>query len=109
MRASLWRAVPDIRFTLEQAIAEGEWVAARWAVRGTHRGEFSHPTLGHASATGSPIATTYMDHYRIIGGKIVEGWEVGDRLTLLRQLGAILPSGQQQPGGTFSSGQKPTG
>ena len=94
IRAPLWVAVPDVRWTLEQMIAEGEWVAVRWSVRGTHTGDFAHPTLGSAPASGNLVAVSYMDHYRIASGQIAEGWEVGDRLTLLQQLGVILAPGQ---------------
>ena len=94
IRAPAWAAIPDIRWTLEQMIAEGEWVAVRWSVRGTHTGDFAHPTLGSAPASGNSIAVSFMDHYRIAGGQIAEGWEVGDRLTLLQQLGVIPTLGQ---------------
>ncbi len=65
-----------------------------YSVRGMHTGDFAHPLLGSAPASGNSIAVSYMDHYRIAGGQIAEGWEVGDRLTLLQQLGAISAPGQ---------------
>ena len=89
LRTILWTAVPDIRWTLEQLIAEGDWVAARWTVRGTHTGDFVHPTLGTAPASGGALQLTYMDYYRIVAGQIAEGWEVRDALAMLQQLGAL--------------------
>lgn len=94
MRAPLWAAVPDIRFTLERAVAEGDWVAAHWTVRGTHTGEFAHPALGSGPASGRPVAFSYMDHYRIADGRIAEAWEVRDGLALLQQFGVIPTPGQ---------------
>jgi predicted ester cyclase len=63
LRTILWSAVPDLRWTLEQVIAEGDWVAVRWTMRGTHTGDFVHPTMGSAPASGNPVTVTYVDHY----------------------------------------------
>ena len=94
LRAPLWAAVPDVRWTLERVIAEGDWVAVQWSMRGTHTGDFAHPTFGSAPASGKVIQMTYMDHYRIADGRIAEAWEVRDALALLQQLGVIQPPGQ---------------
>jgi len=93
MRAPLWAAVADIRFTPQRLIAEADWVAVHWSVTGTHTGDFSHPVFGAAKASGRPFRMTYMDHYRIADGRIVEVWEVRDALTLLQQLG-VIPAAQ---------------
>ena len=89
LRTILWSAVPDVRWTLEQMIAEGEWVAVRWTMRGTHTGDFVHPTMGTGPASGNPVTVTYLDHYRIVGGQIAEVWEVRDGLSLQQQFGII--------------------
>jgi steroid delta-isomerase-like uncharacterized protein len=91
LRAPLWAAVPDVRWTLERIIAEGDWVAVQWTMRGTHTGDFTHPAFGSAQASGKAIQMTYMDHYRIVDGRIAEAWEVRDALTLLQQL-SVIPS-----------------
>ena len=93
IRAPLWAAVPDVRWTLERVIAEGEWVAVQWSMRGTHTGDFAHPTFGAAPASGRPIQMNYMDHYRVVNGRIAEAWEVRDALSLLQQLGVIPAQG----------------
>jgi len=93
VRTTLWSAVPDVRWTLEHMIAEGEWVAVRWTMRGRHTGDFAHPTLGSAPASGNPVAVTYVGHYRIVGGQITEVWEVRDGVALLQQLGALSKAG----------------
>jgi predicted ester cyclase len=87
MRTILWTAAPDARWIAEHLFAEGDWVAVRWTMRGTHMGEFVHPAWGSAPASGMPVALTYLDHYRIADGQIVEIWEVRDGLSLQEQFG----------------------
>lgn len=94
LRTILWSAVPNVRWILEQMIAEGEWVAVRWTMRGTHTGDFAHPTMGSAPASGNSIAVTYLDHYRIVDGQIAEAWEVRDGLSLQQQFG-VIPAPRQ--------------
>jgi steroid delta-isomerase-like uncharacterized protein len=83
------RALPDVRMTVEDQVADGDKVVTRITVRGTHQGEL----LG-VPATGKRIEVTGISVDRIEGGKIVEGWVSWDRLGLLRQLGAIPKPGQ---------------
>ena len=82
-------AFPDLHLTLEDLIAEGDRVVARWSSRGTHRGEFMGlpPTGKVATSTGITIL-------RVAGGKIIESWQNLDLLGLLQQLGAIPTRGQ---------------
>src|SRR5271165_3434499 len=54
---------PDIQWTLEEVIAEGDKVAARFTMRGTHRGAF----FG-VPPTGKTIAVQAMNFYRLSGG-----------------------------------------
>jgi predicted ester cyclase len=58
---------PDIRWTLEEMVAEGDTVAARFTMRGAHRGTF----FG-VPPTGKSIAVQAMNFYRLSGGKFVE-------------------------------------
>ena len=69
-RVTLYRnAFPDIRFTVEDLIAEGETVVARWSCRGTHKGELNGiaPTNKQFHITGVSIA-------RFTNGKMFEGY-----------------------------------
>ena len=80
---------PDIQWTLEEVIAEGDKVAARFTMRGTHRGPF----FG-VPPTGKTIAVQAMNFYRLSGGQFVEERGQPDLLGLLQQIGAVpTPSG----------------
>lgn len=87
-------AFPDKHFTIEDVIAEGDKVALRWTIRGTHLGEFWTPA-GTAAPTDKPITLTSTAIYRVADGRIVEEWPWHDWLRLVQQLGAEvrLPSG----------------
>ncbi len=74
-------AFPDMRITVEDMIAEGDRVAARVTMRGTHQGEFQGIT-----PTGKRVQVRAMDMFRIADGKIVEHWGHGDDPTdILRE------------------------
>ena len=77
-------AFPDAQFTIEDLIAEGDKVAARATLRGTHRGEF----MGIAP-TGKHVTLTSISINRIEEGKMAEMWDNSDVLGLLQQLGAV--------------------
>jgi predicted ester cyclase len=82
--AALRAGFPDLHFTIEDQIAEGDMVVTRWTARGTHRGEFQS-----VPATGRKIWLVGTDIDRITGGKVVECWAHVDELGLMQQLGAI--------------------
>ena len=75
-------AFPEMRFTTDAVIAEGDLVAARWHVSATHQGDH----LG-MPATGRFARWTGMSVYRMRDGRIVEDWVETDRLSMLQQLG----------------------
>ncbi|HVS07917.1 MAG TPA: ester cyclase [Candidatus Dormibacteraeota bacterium] len=80
-----YAAFPDLHFTVEDQVAEGDKVVTRWSSEGTHKGELMGiaPTGKHvASVTGITI-----DRYS--GGKFVEGWGNWDTLGLMQKLGVI--------------------
>jgi len=80
------KAFPDARFTVEDMVAEGDRVAARLTMRGTHRG-----ALNGIAPTGREVTVTGMSIERIENGRIVEGWNQNDALGMLGQLGALPP------------------
>jgi steroid delta-isomerase-like uncharacterized protein len=82
-------AAPDLNFTVEDQIAEGENVVTRYSASGTHQEEFMD-----AAPTGNQVTTTGIVISRIVDGKIVEEWLEWDVLGLMQQLGAIPEAGQ---------------
>lgn len=87
MRHIFDTAMPDFRMTIDDMIAEDDKVLIRWTGRGTLTGEFMGipPTHRHATWTAMSVS-------RIEGGKMVEGWQNMDNMTLMQQLG-VLPKG----------------
>ena len=75
-------AFPDLHFTIEDMVAEGDKIATRKTATGTHQGEL----LG-MPPTGSSIRVTTMEIYRMEAGKIAEQWVLVDNLGMLQQLG----------------------
>lgn len=87
---SMYRtAYPDLQFTIEDHIAEGDKVVTHWTSTGTHKGE-----LMGISPTGVQVTVTGILIGRIAGGKIVEDCCNWDTLGMLQQLGAVPPLAQ---------------
>ena len=78
------QAFPDLEFTIDNIVAEGDYVTTRMTARATHTGDF----MGVA-ATGRTISCSVMGLVHIVDGKIVEHWNIMDELYLLQQLGLI--------------------
>jgi predicted ester cyclase len=89
-----WRAAfPDLEWEIEDMLAEGDRVAVRFMLHGTHLGEF------HGIApTGRRVTMQEMAVWRIVDGKLHTGWFQADALGLRVQLGAISAT----LGGTLS-------
>ena len=83
---SLRAAFPDVHYTVEDQIAEGDKVVVRYRFRGTHLGAFQG-----IPPTGKQVTYTGILIYRIGDGKITEQWTEFDLLGFLRQLG-VLPN-----------------
>ena len=74
-------AAPDLRYTLENVVTNGERVEYEWTATGTHRGEYLGfpPTGGRVRMVGKGAA-------RIVDGQIVETWDEWDAQDFIRQL-----------------------
>ena len=81
--ATLRGGFPDVRWALDELVAEGDRLAARFTMRGTHTGPF----MG-LSPSGKSFEATSMAFYRLAGGKIVEENGLPDMMAILRQIGA---------------------
>lgn len=86
------KAFPDVHITLDEQVAEGDKVVARWTVRATHTGE-----LQGIPPTGKQVTITGIIISRFENGRDVEAWEELNMLGLMQQIGAI-PS--RQSGGS---------
>lgn len=78
---SLVSAFPDVRFTLDDVLVDGEKVVVRYTMLATHQGEFQ----GRA-ATGRAVTVPGIGIYRVADGQIQESWVLRDSLVLQRQL-----------------------
>lgn len=81
---------PDVQWTIDEMISEGDRGAIRITWRGTNTGQskfFPFPP------TGKQVTWSCCVMSRIAGGKIVETWTYADNLGLMQQLGIIPPLG----------------
>jgi len=88
-------AIPDLRFTVQEVISEGDKVVVSWILSGTHRGEFYGiaPTNKKISVEGITI-------HQIKNGKILESYASWDRLGMMRQVEAVSTRKQSAVGGS---------
>jgi predicted ester cyclase len=90
--ADFRQGFPDVVSTIEDLVAEGDKVVARWRSRATHQGNY----MGIAP-TGNSVEFTGISFYRIEGDKIAESWTVEDQFGLMQQIGAIPgPGGSEE-------------
>ncbi len=78
-------AFPDIKFTIEEQIAQGDKVVERYTIRSTHQGE-----LQGIPPTGKQVKIASIDITRFLDGKIVERWGEFDSIGMMMQLGMEL-------------------
>jgi steroid delta-isomerase-like uncharacterized protein len=81
-------AFPDMHVTVDDMVSDGDKVATRWTITGTHGGD-----LMGMPPTGKSVAASGITIQRIADGKIVEGWTIFDTLGLLQQIGAVPAPG----------------
>ncbi len=77
-------AFPDLHFTVEDMVEEGDKVLIRVGIRATHKGEL----LG-VPPTEKRLTFTAMEFYRLSEGKIDEQWVNVDTLGMMQQIGAV--------------------
>jgi len=79
-----YRAFPDLHVTIDDLVVEGDKVAIRWTMTGTHKGE-----IEGISPTNKKITIRGISIERVVGGKFVETWERYDTLGFMQQLGLV--------------------
>ncbi|MPZ07319.1 MAG: hypothetical protein GEU26_13040 [Nitrososphaeraceae archaeon] len=79
----LWKAFPDIRIIFEDIIIEGNKVAGRYYLTGTHKGEFVdlRPTDKQFRVNGMTV-------FSFRDAKVIERWNLVDMMSLKEQLGS---------------------
>jgi steroid delta-isomerase-like uncharacterized protein len=80
-------AFPDIEMTADDILAEGDRLAVRSTMRGTHQGEF----MG-IPASGKKVEVSNYDFVRFENDQVVEHWGTIDSAALMEQIGAV-PAG----------------
>lgn len=83
-------AFEHLNVTVEDMVAEGNTVVARFTARGVHKGNFMD-----LPATGKPITMTGIEIFRIKDGKIIELWGEANLLGLMQQLGIVPAHGNE--------------
>lgn len=78
------KAFPDIRWTIEELIAEGDKVMVKWTWKGTHTGPFQNYPISHNQVQNNAMAL-----YQLANCKIVKAWLQTDRLGFLQQIGMV--------------------
>ena len=80
-----YAAFPDLKFTIEDTISEGDRVAVRWTSHGAFTGVFAG-----IAGKGQPTTVSGISIFRVHQNQIVESWDLVDRLTMLQQVGYKL-------------------
>jgi steroid delta-isomerase-like uncharacterized protein len=94
MQKAFLTSMPDQRATIDQMIAEGDYVA----VRATYSGTLTGP-MGDFPATGKAAEVPFLGMFRIANGKIAELWVEWDNVAMLTQLGLFPPPAPDEPTG----------
>jgi predicted ester cyclase len=85
---AMWTAFPGSQLTIDDTVAEGDQLAARFHLSGEHRGEF----MG-VPPTGRPFVLNGQTAMHFRDGRILERWTTADMLGLLIQLGVMAAPG----------------
>jgi steroid delta-isomerase-like uncharacterized protein len=89
---TLRTAFPDLHFEVQELVCEGDLVACRSTMTGTHRGPLRMGPLAGMAVNGTKIEVPHMHFFRYDAeGRITDLWHVWNTLVLARQLGAPAP------------------
>ena len=84
-----YSAFPDLHLTIDDMVVEGDKVAIRWTMSGTHKGE-----IEGIPPTGKKMTIWGISIERVVGGKFVETWETYDTMGFMQQLGLVPTPGK---------------
>jgi predicted ester cyclase len=77
-------ALPDIHVTIDDMIVEGDKIAMRYTMTGTHKGEI----MG-IRPTNKKVTDWMIGIDKVVGDKFVESWARSDTLGFMQQLGVV--------------------
>jgi predicted ester cyclase len=86
MLTGMSMALSDVQYEIDDLVAEGDSVVARWRMAATHTG-----SLMGESPTGKRISSRGLTYYRLVNGQIVEDDPVSSP-DILQALGIQLPA-----------------
>ena len=84
-------AFPDLHFEVDEIVSEGDIVATRSTMTGTHQGRFNMGPLAALPPTGRQVVVPHMHFFRYKDGRLVDLWHVWNTLKLMQQLGVPAP------------------
>jgi steroid delta-isomerase-like uncharacterized protein len=90
--STLRTAFPDLRFDVHELVGEGDTVACRSTMSGTHRGPLRIGPMSGLPVNGTRIEVPHMHFFHYdADGRLTDLWHVWNTLALARQLGAPAP------------------
>jgi steroid delta-isomerase-like uncharacterized protein len=85
-------AFPDLRFDVHDVVCEGDVVACRSTMTGTHQGPLRIGPMAGLPVSGARVEVPHMHFLRYdADGRVTDLWHVWNTLALARQLGAPAP------------------
>jgi predicted ester cyclase len=85
-------AFPDLRFEVHEIVCEGDIVACRSTMTGTHQGPLNIGPMSSLAVNGTHVEVPHMHFFRYDDqGRLTDLWHVWNTLMLARQLGAPAP------------------
>jgi steroid delta-isomerase-like uncharacterized protein len=82
---------PDLRFTIEDTVTEGDRVVVCWTLSGTHKGEY----MG-IPATNKKVSIQGITIHHIANGRIMDSYPMRDMWGMMQQLGVVDALGRPQ-------------
>jgi predicted ester cyclase len=94
---TLRTAFPDLHFEIHDIVCEGDVVATRSTMTGTHLGRLALGPLAGIEPVGKHVSVPHMHFFRYEDGVVADLWHVWDTMALMRQLGAPAPDLRVKP------------
>ena len=90
--STLREAFPDLHFEVDELIGEGDTVACRSTMTGTHQGPLRIGPMASLAVNSAAIDVPHMHFFHYDDeGRLTDLWHVWNTLALARQLGAPAP------------------